>query len=51
MAFAKKFVQDALVKAKVIQNDSQKWVVGFTDDFGVDQKNPRVEVEIMEVTQ
>jgi Holliday junction resolvase RusA-like endonuclease len=29
VAFAKKFVQDALVKAKVIQNDSQKWVVGF----------------------
>lgn len=49
IAFAKKFVQDALVRAGVIKNDGWAQIKGFSDDFDVDCKRPRVEVEILEV--
>lgn len=44
IAFAKKFIQDSLVHAGVLQNDGWKHIEHFTDDFAVDPKNPRVEV-------
>lgn len=46
VAFAKKFINDGLVLAKVLQNDSRKFVIGFSDEFLIDKKNPRVEVII-----
>ena len=46
VAFAKKFVQDALVKAGVLGNDGWQEIVSFEDKFGVDKENPRVEVVI-----
>lgn len=49
VAFAKKFVQDALVGARVLANDDCKHVVGFSDRFGVDKDNPRIEITIREV--
>lgn len=49
IAFAKKFIQDALVKQGVINNDGWKNILGFSDDFGIDKDNPRIEVEIIEV--
>lgn len=49
IAFAKKFIQDALVKQGVIPNDGWKNILGFTDSFAVDKDNPRIEVEIIEV--
>lgn len=49
IAFAKKFVQDALVHAGVLGNDGWDYVDGFTDAFAVDKKNPRVEVRFEEV--
>lgn len=49
IAFAKKFIQDALIKTHVLKNDGWKEIEGFTDKFSVDKKNPRVEVEILEV--
>lgn len=49
IAFAKKFVQDALVNAGVLENDNYKHVVGFSDRFDVDKENPRIEVLIREV--
>lgn len=49
IAFAKKFVQDALVRVGVLKNDGWDYVAGFTDDFAVDKKRPRVEVEFEEV--
>lgn len=49
IAFAKKFIQDAFVKAGILIDDSRKYVRGFTDSFGVDRKNPRVEIEMEEV--
>jgi len=46
VAFAKKFIQDALVKAGVLANDGWQEIVSFEDKFGVDKNNPRVEVII-----
>ena len=46
IAFAKKFVQDALVKAGVLANDGWQEIVSFSDRFKVDKDNPRVEVII-----
>ena len=48
VAFAKKFVQDALVQCGVLKDDGWKYVVGFSDKFDVDKKNPRIEVLIRE---
>lgn len=33
IAFAKKYVLDSMVKAGILKDDSQKWVLGFTDYF------------------
>ena len=40
IAFAKKFIQDSLVKAGVIENDGWERVEGFTDEFSIDQEGP-----------
>ena len=45
-----KFCEDALQDCGVIENDNQKCVVGFTALFDIDKENPRIEVEIEEVT-
>lgn len=47
--FGHKIIQDALVKRRILPNDSPKEIVGFTDTFKLDRKNPRIEVEIEEV--
>lgn len=44
-----KFILDGLVAAGTIPNDSQKYVRGIVHRFKVDRKNPRVEVEIVDV--
>jgi len=49
VAFAKKFVNDGLVIAGVLENDSRKFVCGFSDEFFIDKSYPRVEIEIVEV--
>lgn len=46
VAFSKKFINDGLVEAGVLENDSRKYVAGFFDDFYIDKDNPRTEVEI-----
>ena len=46
---AHKFIQDALVKCKVIDNDGWNNISGFDDSFFVDRHNPRIEVTIREV--
>ena len=50
VAFAKKFILDGMVTAGLLQNDGRKQIIGFKDNFGVDPKNPRIEVEITELT-
>ena len=44
-----KVFQDALVDAGVILNDNWHYIIGYSDRFYVDNKNPRIEVEIQEV--
>ena len=39
IAFAKKFILDALVNAKKLQGDSQKYVKGFYDGFSFGEKD------------
>lgn len=51
VAFGKKFIFDALVAAGILKNDNRKNVRGFQDEFRTDRKNPRIEVEIMEVEE
>lgn len=46
VAFAKKFILDAMQEVGILQNDGWDDVAGFTDRFYVDAKNPRVEVDI-----
>ncbi len=48
IAFAKKFIQDAFVRAGILIDDSRRYITGFTDEFAVDRKNPRVEIEMEE---
>lgn len=48
ITFAVKFIQDALVKAEIIQDDSQKFLNQNLHDVQVDEKDPRIEVEIIE---
>lgn len=49
IAFAKKFVFDALQEMGVIENDGWNNVEGFSDKFMVNKSNPRIIVEIEEV--
>lgn len=48
-SFGRKVIQDALVGTKVLKNDGWKEIEGFSDRFGVDAGNPRVEVIIKEI--
>lgn len=48
IAFAKKFILDALVKMRVLEDDSRKYVKGFYDTI-VDDKTDYVIVELVEV--
>lgn len=48
-SFGRKVIQDALVNTGVLKGDGWKHVVGFSDSFEVDKKNPRIEVLIKEV--
>lgn len=49
-SFGRKVIQDALVQTHVLKNDGWKEITGFSDEFFVDADNPRIEVEIEEVT-
>ena len=48
-SFAKKVIQDSLVKAEVLQNDGWKNILGSSEQFYCDRENPRIEVTIVEV--
>ena len=45
--FGKKFINDGLVKAGVLKDDSRKYIDGFTEQFLIDKDSPRVEVSIL----
>lgn len=44
-----KVFQDALVYCGILHNDSWQYVTGFSTEFFVDSKNPRIEVLIEEM--
>lgn len=46
IAFAKKFILDALVENGILQGDGWKWVNNLSDSFAVDKGSPRIEVTI-----
>lgn len=45
-----KFCEDAMQDCGLIVNDNQKNIKGFTALFSIDKENPRIEVEVEEVT-
>jgi Holliday junction resolvase RusA-like endonuclease len=51
LSCASKFTQDSLVKTRVLENDTQKFIHRFYFDTHVDVKNPRIEVTITELTK
>jgi len=48
-AFGRKTIEDALQYYGVLKNDNWQCVTGFSDEFYVDSKNPRIEVFISEI--
>lgn len=46
--FAVKFILDALVAEKVIENDNWEWVRAIADEYRVDKSDPRIHVLIEE---
>ena len=48
ITFATKFIQDALVKQKILIDDSQKYINKLEHDVKVDKEYPRIEVELIE---
>lgn len=48
IAFAKKFILDALVTKGILAGDGWKVIKGFSDDFAVSKDRPRIEVYIQE---
>lgn len=47
-AGGRKIIQDALVEAGYLRNDGWNDIKGFSDEFFIDKKEPRVEVFIIE---
>lgn len=48
ITFATKFILDSLVKMKIIDDDSQKYVNEIEHHVYIDKENPRIEVTIIE---
>ena len=42
-------INDSLKNLGVLPDDGQKWVKDISDEFYLDQKNPRIEVVIKEI--
>lgn len=47
IAFARKFIQDALVRVGILAGDGRKHIKGFRDDFVTDKHAPGVVVTIV----
>lgn len=46
--FGRKVIQDALVQIHALRNDGWANIGRYSDDFMVDKKRPRIEIEIEE---
>lgn len=51
VAFAKKFLLDALVTNGILKNDGWSCIEGFEDKFRVDKERPRIEIYIEEIKE
>lgn len=49
IAFAKKFINDALVDLGIINGDGWRDIESFSDTFYVDKDHPRVEIKIIRI--
>lgn len=49
IAFATKYIFDALQQMKIIQNDGWKVVTGYQVSYDVDKNNPRIEVLVKNI--
>lgn len=47
--YARKVIEDSLIKARALPNDGWNEIEGYDDTFSVDKLNPRVEITIEEV--
>lgn len=47
ITFATKFILDGIVKAEIMQNDSQKYVNEIEHHIYIDKDNPRIEVSLI----
>ena len=47
-SYARKVIQDAMVKTGTIEDDGWDYITGYLDRFQVDKKNPRITVEFIE---
>lgn len=47
-SYARKVIQDALVKCGTLEDDGWDYITGYMDSFEVDSKNPRIVVEFIE---
>lgn len=47
-SFARKVIQDALVKSGTLQDDGWDYVTGYMDRFKIDTGKPRIVVEFIE---
>ena len=47
-SFARKVIQDALVKTGTLHDDGWDYVTGYLDTFKVDKANPRIVVQFIE---
>ena len=45
-SYGRKIIQDALVQCKILPDDGWRYITGFKDEFFVDRKYPRIEVEL-----
>ena len=48
-SFGHKVILDALVNAKVIEDDGWNYIKSIADEFYVDPENPRIDVTLLEV--
>lgn len=46
IAFARKFLLDAMVTAGVLAGDGRRHILGFSDEFAVSKSDPRVVVTL-----
>ena len=46
-----KFILDGLVRGGAIKDDSQRYINNIEHRFEVDRENPRIEIEVQEVTK